>query len=409
MGNGTQEQRNFGFSGRSRFGRNRTNENSPGASGSATPAQYSNEPTPRSVSDQLHLMRREVQETGGTRNRSRMEDLEDMMMMEAIRQSLAAEDDRKKKQEKDAAKDAKKRAKEDKKKEKKEKKGVYGSGASSASGSALSLSLPGMGFGRRRGNSGASNLQREIIPDEAEGQESKGKGIDRSDTGLSGVSSGSGPIDFFRSGSSGQGIPGARHLDTNTLTAINDSHQPSPSPTAPEKPSHLRQMSNASSPASSFMESNAGSIRNPHGSSSTLNSPNASGTNIAAGGDAGSESLFNFRSLAARIGEAGEKDREDAAKHIEYLDGGSSTGNDHGEHSGATLEESVATLKVKDSRANTTSDGTNETRPATLQKSQRTTPEVMITPETPGVNHGDDDGKQLGAHWADASAREITQ
>lgn len=93
-----------------------------------------------------------------------MDDLEDMMMMEAIRLSLVAEEERKKKAEKEAAKEAKKKAKEDKKKEKKEKKGVYGSGASSASGSALSL-LPGIG--RRRGNSGASNLQREVMPEDA--------------------------------------------------------------------------------------------------------------------------------------------------------------------------------------------------------------------------------------------------
>jgi hypothetical protein len=41
-----------------------------------------------------------------------MEDLEDMMMMEAIRLSLAAEEERKKKSEKEAAKEAKKKAKD---------------------------------------------------------------------------------------------------------------------------------------------------------------------------------------------------------------------------------------------------------------------------------------------------------
>ena len=49
-----------------------------------------------------------------------MEDLEEMMMMEAIRLSLAAEEDRKKKADKEAAKEAKKKAKVDKKREKKE-------------------------------------------------------------------------------------------------------------------------------------------------------------------------------------------------------------------------------------------------------------------------------------------------
>ena len=106
-----------------------------------------------------------------------MDDLEDMMMMEAIRLSLAAEDERKRRLDKELAKEAKKRAKEDKKKEKKERKGVYGSGASSANGSALSLSLPGLG--RRRGNSGGSNLAREIMPEATETPAFKGKGVDR--------------------------------------------------------------------------------------------------------------------------------------------------------------------------------------------------------------------------------------
>ncbi|KAH7403421.1 hypothetical protein BKA64DRAFT_641409 [Cadophora sp. MPI-SDFR-AT-0126] len=412
IGNGaTVDQRSFGFSGRSRFGRSHRGENSPGTSGAATPSPTTNEPTPRSVSDQLHLMRREAQESGGARNRSRMEDLEEMMMMEAIRQSLAAEEERKKKMEKEAAKEAKKKAKEDKKKEKKEKR-VYGSGASSASGSALSLSLPSLGIGRRRGNSGASNLQREVTLEDPEAPEPKGKGVDRSPPSAPSASNSSAPIDFPRSGS-GYGFPGARHLDTTTLTAINDSHQPSASPTAPDKPSHLRQMSNASSPASSFVESVPGSLRNDfntHGSSSTIDSPNASGINLAAGtgtdgGDAGPDSLFNFQSLATMISKDSKEDKEDAARHIEHLEGENSRQNNHAENSGATMEESVATLKVNGTAPNINGD---TIEPVQLEQ-ERTTPEVMITPETPAArNHGDDDGKQLG--WsADSTAQEITQ
>jgi len=413
IGNGaTVDQRSFGFSGRNRFGRSHRGENSPGTSGAATPSPTTNEPTPRSVSDQLHLMRREAQESGGARNRSRMEDLEEMMMMEAIRQSLAAEEERKKKMEKEAAKEAKKKAKEDKKKEKKEKR-VYGSGASSASGSALSLSLPSLGIGRRRGNSGASNLQREVTLEDPEAPESKGKEVDRSPPSAPSASSSSAPIDFPRSGS-GYGFPGARHLDTSTLATINDSHQSSASPTAPDKPSHLRQMSNASSPASSFVESVPGSLRNDfntHGSSSTIDSPNASGVNLTAGnantdgGDAGPDSLFNFQSLATMISQDSKEDKEDAARHIEHLDGETSGQNTHAQNLIPKLEESVATLKVNGSTTNTNGDAINS---AQLEQ-ERTTPKVMITPETPAaMNHGDDDGKQLG--WsADSTAREITQ
>jgi hypothetical protein len=363
-------------------------------------------------------MRREAQEPGGARRRSRMEDLEDMMMMEAIRLSLAAEEERKRKAEKEAAKDAKKKAKEDKKKEKRERR-VYGSGASSASGSALSLSLPGLGIGRRRGNSGASNLHREITAEDP-GPPYKGKGVDR---GFASAPTASSPIEFARAGSAsngtGSGIPGARHLDITTIGTIQDAQLPSPSPTAPEKPSHLRQMSNASSPASSFIESVPGSIRNDlhtHGSSSTLDSPNASGTNIAAatsgtpdnGGDAGSEPMFNFRSLAAMIGEEDRKeDKEDAARHIEHLEdcGEGSRHSSRDESSRTELEESVATLKLDD-----LPDGHESlARQTTLLDSQRTTPEVMLTAETPAaMNHGDADGKQLGANWSERTTQ-ITQ
>lgn len=422
IGNGTTDSRSFGFSSRSRFGRNR-GESSPGnASGAATPSQTTTEATARSVSEQLSLMRREAQENGGQRRRSRMDDLEDMMMMEAIRLSLAAEEERKRKAEKEAAKEAKKKAKEDKKREKKERK-VYGSGPSSASGSALSLSLPGLG--RRRGNSGASQLQREITPEDAEPSNPKGKGVDRSVTS---APSGTAPIDVTPSASrSHHGIPGARHLDTATLSAVSDLHQPSPSPTAPDKPSHLRQMSNASSPASSFMESVPGSLRNEflhHGSSSTLDSPNASGIHLEghsngtldggdASGSAGPESMFNFQSLAAMIGKDDKEDKEDAAKHVEYLNG-----HDNGQPSkpeiredpsSTGLEESVATLKVDKSTIHE-GMGNGEAKQGTFLEPQRTTPEVMITPETPAaVSHGQDDAKQLGAGWSEGVTREITQ
>jgi len=349
-----------------------------------------------------------------------MDDLEDMMMMEAIRLSLAAEDERKRKAEKEAAKEAKKKAKEEKKKEKKERKGVYGSGASSASGSALSLSLPGLG--RRRGNSGGSNLAREVMPEAAETPALKGKGVDRSN--ITSAPTGTAPIDFAR-GPSHSAIPGARHLDTNTLASIQGLHQPSPSPTAPENPSHLRHMSNASSPASSFIESVPGSLRNDfhgHGSSSSLDTPNASGTNVAghnggtpeygdSNGSAGPESMFNFQSLAAMIGDD-EDDKEDAAKHIEHLNGGESSRiGGQEETSTSLLEESIATLKVDDHLSNGTAAQEPEAKKqSTLLEPQRTTPELMITPVTPAANNQNEhDGKQLGTGWTEQVAREITQ
>jgi len=390
-----------------------------------TPAATSQEPSTRSVAEQIGQMRREITEAGGSRRRSRMDDLEDMMMMEAIRLSLAAEEERKKKAEKDAQKDAKKKAKDDKKKEKREKKGVYGSGQSSASGSALSLALPGIG--RRRGNSGGSNLAREVTPEDADISSSKGKSVDR---GVVASPTASAPIDFTRpSGSPGSGIPGARHLDSNALSNILDSNQRSASPTVPDRPSHLRQMSNASSPASSYIESVPGSLRNGfhgHGSSSSLDSPNTSGTNIAGhtgstpeGGDgsgnAGSEPMFNFRSLAAMIGDE-EGENKDISRHIDHLEnygsgGGESSKNGISEGSTNTpLEESVATLRVDVS--NTGATDPEERRQKTILEPQWSTPEVMVTPVTPAaLSSRDDDGKQLGAAWSHerCGTREITQ
>lgn len=417
IGNGSNESRSFGFTSRRTFGRHRGGD-SPAASGSATPSQANRENAGQEVSDQNP-------QGDGSRRRSRMDDLEDMMMMEAIRLSLAAEDDRKRKTEKEAAKEAKKKAKEEKKKEKKERK-IYGSGSNSASGSALSLSLPGLG--RRRGNSGSSSLAKEVTPENAGPLDVKGKGVDR---GFSSAAT-STPIDVSHGGesSSGRGFPGARHLDTNTLASIGDLHQSAPSPTAPDKPSHLRQMSNASSPASSFMDSAPGSIRNDHhahGSSSTLESPNASGTNVAGysgatpdsgddAGGAGAEPMFNFPSLAAMIS---SEDSKASANHVEHVEGGASSNEkaeEKSEEKSTTgLESSIATLRVDNSaqRENENSRRTTLLDSQIATPAQTSTPQLTITPETPSLDHGDADSKQLGSGsgWREEEvpAREITQ
>ncbi|CAG8977892.1 hypothetical protein HYALB_00001769 [Hymenoscyphus albidus] len=408
MGN-NQDSRSF----RSRFGRHR--HESPGTSGAATPspANVNDSGNSGNAPEQNSNSRREG--GGSSRRRNRMDDLEEMMMAEAIRLSLVAEEERKRKTEKEAAKEAKRKLKEDKKREKKERK-VYGSGASSASGSALSLTLPGLG--RRRGNSGASNLQREITQEVTEPSDTKGKGVDR---GSENSTSSTIPTETSRGeSSSSSGIP--RPLDLSSLAQTTEPHPASPS--APDKPSHLRQMSSASSPASSLVESAGGSTRhNPHGlnrSSSTLDSPRASGTNIASdetppegeeGNEGGaSESMFNFRSLAEMIGseDRNGEDKQDAAKHIEYLDGGIDGGERSDVKNPAEKEsepqESVATLKLN------SPDSAEENRQTTLLEPQRTTPEVMLTPETPAAMNGDDEeDKQLGSGWTENVTREITQ
>ncbi|TVY27371.1 Protein sip5 [Lachnellula hyalina] len=401
IGNGNTESRGFGFTSRRTFGRHRGGD-SPAASGSATPSTAVQDQVGQEASDEASQSRA----GGSSRRRNRMEDLEDMMMMEAIRLSLAAEDERKRKNDKEAAKEAKKKAKEEKKKEKKEKK-IYGSGPSSASGSTLSLST--LGLGRRRGNSGASNLAREVTPENVEPSDPKGKGVDRgvsstATTASMGVSQGE--------SSTSHSFPGVRLVDTSNLPS-NESYQPVPSPTtAPDRPSHLRQMSNASSPASSFMDSVPNSLHNGQhrdGSSSTLESPNASGTNVAGysagtpdtgdeSGGAGIEPIFNFTSLAAMIS---SEDTKNSSTHIEHIESGPSSSDNARENASTGLESSIATLKVD----NPAKEGTQEARQTTLLHSQTATPvqtptpEVMITPETPSGTHDDDDGKQLGSGW----------
>ncbi|KAF1814752.1 hypothetical protein P152DRAFT_447060 [Eremomyces bilateralis CBS 781.70] len=65
-----------------------------------------------------------------TSRRARIEDIEELMMMEAIRLSLQAEEERKKKEEKEREKDAKKEEKRRKKEEKKSRKSSGGSSSS---------------------------------------------------------------------------------------------------------------------------------------------------------------------------------------------------------------------------------------------------------------------------------------
>ncbi|KFY05301.1 hypothetical protein O988_00104 [Pseudogymnoascus sp. VKM F-3808] len=274
MGNGSSESRGFGFSSRFR------NRSSPADSSAGTPTDQGPDTAARlaafsTLAEQQAQRQREAQaDPSARRRRSRVEDLEEMMMMEAIRQSLVAEEERKRKDEKEAAKEAKKEAKkrekDNKKAEKAAKKGVYGSGATSLSGSALSLVLPGVG--RRRGNSGSSAIAREA----AANKNDKGKDVDRGAVAPS-TSSSDGPSHVDEASSALPTMipappPFRHHVEEPTPELHNQEFAPphSPTTTAPEKPSHLRQMSNASSPASSYVESVHGSLKNdfPESSSS---------------------------------------------------------------------------------------------------------------------------------------------
>lgn len=248
--------------------------------------------------------------------RNRIDDLEDMMMMEAIRLSLASEEERRKKEEKEAKKEAKKRDKEAKKAEKAARKtGLY---STNASGSALDVPS-GLG---RVASSSSSVTGEESTP------AGKGKEVDRVSPDA--------PTDATSTGS------GTAYASVNVVYppgSLSDQHQSiqssiaQPSPREPSKPSHLRHVSSASSSFSSLVESMSGDH-----------------TGATEGNGSPTEPLFNFRSLAAVIGD--EDKGDESAEHVEDTSSkpqaeGSASQSELLEHSDLSVPKADATAAVE--------------------------------------------------------------
>ncbi|KAJ5401466.1 uncharacterized protein N7487_007362 [Penicillium crustosum] len=180
--------------------------------------------------------------------RNRIDDLEEMMMMEAIRLSLASEDERLKREEKEKADKVAR------------KTGLY---SNNASASALDVL-------------GESSLGEDVIGEEIAAG-SKGKGVDRT-------------------------LPSTAE-ETNPPTLLDPAAPASHSAdqSEPSRQSHLRQVSSASSSFSSVME--------------TTPEDGASGPATGEGNTNSLEPMFNFRSLAAVIGD--EEKVDDSAEHVE--------------------------------------------------------------------------------------------
>lgn len=423
---------------------NNAGDSSPGGaqashSGSGTPAGP--EPGPRSSSGRGLLA------GPASDRRSHMENLENMMLAEAIRLSLAAEEERKRKVEKDDRKEAKKKEKEERKAAKAAAKGqpYTGSGQSSASGS--TLSLPGLSaIGRRRGNSAASNLRVEATTANA-----------MASSGSSSIVSGS-SVPTINPTDKGKGVDrgpaqtapetevGSTNVDSLHPTAVSTS-SPTPAPTSTPRPipsphqhapSHLRQMSSVSSASSTPPDSQSGSYQNPlH-----LQDPHASGLSLGGqsdnseDGEAGrsadnerdpsqsTEPMFNFSSLAEMVGvemegihagrrlsQIGERRSEEAEQdeimpHAE-ADKRSSmyeASNEHVEDaskSGEDMSKSVATL---------TQDSFNAHEDEGPPAHSMTPPELMVTPETPlPQEDGEEDSKQLGFQGTQTVAVPVTR
>ncbi len=225
--------------------------------------------------------------------RTRVEELEELMMMEAIRQSLAAEEERKRKEEKEAAKEAKKeekkKAKEAKKIEKSSRKSGFYSGGSNASYSSHAFS----------GNSSAV--------------EGKGKAVDRpgpsaaAPYGFSQVANANSPSSATGSG----GLQDRqRQSPPDRLAELSASGEFNPFLDPPEQPGGSN-ASTGSSSVSSIADSSAESPQNegspaldsssiPAGNDATGNHEAAS---VAASSAASSseQPMLNFRSIAAMM------------------------------------------------------------------------------------------------------------
>ncbi|KAF2814027.1 uncharacterized protein BDZ99DRAFT_230334 [Mytilinidion resinicola] len=249
--------------------------------------------------------------------RNRIEDLEDLMMMEAIRLSIAAEEERKKKEEKESAKESRKEEKRKAKETKKAEKAARKTGF-----------FPSTSFDRDTDttNAGLSTIA------------GKGKGVDRSGayTGFNPLSEPTSTIN-----ASGSKEDPQRHLEHSRAQI--QSHSSTAGQPA-EPPTHrqiLRNLSNASSSASSFSESLQGSLQQVGGfgasGSSFEPSPTASGVSLnrdetSPGGTTGGlEPMFNFTSLAEVIGVEDDKhDQAHGSSHIENLANHNSSPN-HGQ------------------------------------------------------------------------------
>jgi hypothetical protein len=269
------------------------------------------------------------------------------MMMEAIRLSLVAEEDRKRKEEREARKDAKKRAKDEKKEAKQAEKLARKGGSSSQAG------LYNVGSNNSTSTWATTSMVRSTsnlgaLPEEQ--QHGKGKAPVQDFAGfnphLEPTSTLNTELKESKEESSLQPPLGEaptlstegsqRYLEESRANLQPTTSIPIPTP-APRISQHMRQISNASSVASSFADSLPGSL--PAGSN--LSSAAGSGIDLSStpqdsntplAGTPSHEPMLNFRSLAAVIG------NEDKA----------SNGNEHIEDSASTDMTTRAEEELKE-------------------------------------------------------------
>lgn len=329
---------------------------------------------------------------GAPRERLDAAHLENLMMAEAIRLSLADEEERRKKADKEARKEAKKREKEERKAAKKRGE-VYSGGSASTS----SLSL---GLGRRRGNSGAGNLRVDASVAAAGAAAAS----------VAAAVQGSAPVSPT---DKGKGVERGMADESLAASAGSSSSLPIPTPQIPRGMSHLRQMSNASSISSNGLDSMPGSYtglsRNPE---DPYSSAISLGEQSDQGDSASSEPLFNFRSLAEVVGvsidgEGGQADGT-SQRHGGKVEDNHEAHGEHVEHVEHAVEPPTR-KSGEDSDDGSKIESTEITWcPGT--RHGESPPDVVVTPETPApVDDDNGDSKQLGNFDPRERPREVTQ
>jgi len=309
------EGRNLLIGGRRR--RTLLGGDSPGGSGTATP---------ESIAQLLSQARREgltADDLVGGRTssrRNRIEDLEELMMMEAIRMSLAAEEDRKKKEEKEIRKEEKKKAKETAKEQKKADKAAKKAGKAGslypASTNESTSTWATTSMARSTSNLGSPSFA--PTPPIT----GKGKAPAMPSVGFNALSEPTSTLNTEVSNATeianrSMDDP-QKHLEESRANL----HPPIPTqPIALQPNHHRRQFSSTSSMASSMIDSAPGSYRNESGLGA---SPNVSGVDLSKNGSEQQSSqnmlepMFNFRSLAAMIGEEDKSNHN--AQHLEHAE-----------------------------------------------------------------------------------------
>ncbi|RLL99780.1 SNF1-interacting protein [Aspergillus turcosus] len=280
------ESRNFGLGRRGVMRRNGPSETPSASSRSGSPALQAlafltDRRAPGHETDSAEEGAGNLAPPRNSSRRNRIDDLEEMMMMEAIRLSLASEEERRKKAEKEARKEAKRREKESKKADKAARKhGFYSNNASSSALDIFSDARLG-----RVPSSSSSITGEDTSP-------GKGKEVDRAPPSAAAASSQS------STETASDSMIITPHPNVVEQGSSAQSSMAQPSPREPPKPSHLRHVSSASSSFSSLVESTGEDHSGAYDG-------NASST----------EPLFNFRSLAAVIGD--EDKGGETAEHVE--------------------------------------------------------------------------------------------